>query len=124
MFNGAVSSDSASFVEAGAAQETRVTFAGLWARSLVFFEATFYGLVVSGTGDAALQYYDEATAAWRTVPESILVGLNTVDRHRTEVPLCLPLQECEYRVVLRTSDTRVYLYKAAILIQPGGEDNL
>jgi hypothetical protein len=105
---------------------TSATYVELWVRALVFFEVSLQNNNGAVTTYAQLQYYDEATAAWRAVPETELsVTGVTVNRVRTTVPLHLPLQEVEYRVMQHSDGVNNSMsFKGKILVQPGGEDNL
>lgn len=100
----------------------RLTFAGNWARSRVFFEVVGDCPV---TGSARLAYYDVKTAAWWPVPESQL-PIAAYDRVRTVSPLCLPLTEFEYRLEQLSLDIAqsVTIRRAAIIVQPSGEEDL
>lgn len=110
---------------------SRRTFAGAWVCGSIFFDAGLYIDWTGTTAYAKLQYYDVATAAWRDVPDSEVsllgVGAPNWDRVRSG-PLCIPEQECEYRIMVRTDDPlafdNMYLLHAQILVAPGAEEDL
>jgi hypothetical protein len=112
-------------VGAGQTYTTRITFSGGWVTGLIFFEANLSNSTVGGTAYSELQYYDVATGAWRSIPESEVSNVGTSWNRVRGTCLCVPLHEAEYRVAIRTTVSNTGLIsRAEIVVCPTGEDNL
>jgi hypothetical protein len=105
--------------------DLRWTFAGLWARGMISFEAALRNSTASESAYTKLQYYDRATSNWRDVAEGELVVTNTTPDLVRAGPLHVPLQECEYRLMgHRGSSGTGYLTSCRLMVKPMSDVDL